>query len=198
LDGYSSYNQITVDPEDQEKTTFTCPFGVFAYRKMPLGLCNTPATFQRCMLATFSDLVGKCIEVFMDDFSIFGSSFDDCLKNKDTVLKRCMETNLVLNWEKCHFMVTEGVVLGHKISQKGIEVGQAKVEVIKNLPSPTNAKGIRSFLGHVGFYRRFIKYFSKSANLLSNLLNKDVDFNFDSECLKAYELIKKSLRLPLL
>jgi len=97
LDGYSGYNQITVDPQDQEKTTFTCPFGVFTYRKMPFGLCNAPATFQRCMLAIFSDLVENCIEVFMDDFSVFGSSFQSCLENLNTVLRRCVETNLVLN-----------------------------------------------------------------------------------------------------
>jgi len=118
LDGYSGYNQIAVDPEDQEKTAFTCPFVVFAYRKMPFGLCNALATFQRCMLAIFSDLVEKCIEVFMDDLSVFGASFDQCLENLNTVLKRCVDSNLVLNWEKCHFMVTEGVVLGHKISTK--------------------------------------------------------------------------------
>ncbi|MCI53475.1 reverse transcriptase, partial [Trifolium medium] len=84
----------------------------------------------------------------MDDFSVFGPSFELCLKNLDTVLKRCVETNLVLNWEKCHFMVTEGIVLGHKISSKGIEVDKAKVEVIEKLPPPVNVKGIRSFLGH--------------------------------------------------
>ncbi|XP_045797767.1 uncharacterized protein LOC123891949 [Trifolium pratense] len=176
LDGYSGYNQISVNPEDHEKTAFTCPFGVFAYRRMPFGLCNAPATFQRCMQAIFSDLIEKCIEVFMDDFSVFGPSFQHCLKNLDTVLKRCVETNLVLNWEKCHFMVTEGIVLGHKISSKGIEVDKAKVEVIEKLPPPVNVKGIRSFLGHAGFYRRFIKDFSKIAKPLSNLLNKAIKY----------------------
>ncbi|CAJ2671898.1 uncharacterized protein LOC123891769 [Trifolium pratense] len=193
LDGYSGYNQITVNPEDHEKTAFTCPFGVFAYRRMPFGLCNAPATFQRCMQAIFSDLIEKCIEVFMDDFSVFGPSFHGCLKNLDTVLKRCVETNLVLNWEKCHFMVTEGIVLGHKISAKGIEVDKAKVEVIEKLPPPVNVKGIRSFLGHAGFYRRFIKDFSKIAKPLSNLLNKDKSFNFDNSCLNAFEELKMRL-----
>ena len=97
LDGYSGYNQIVVDPNDQEKTTFTCPFGVFAYRRMPFGLFNTPATVQRCMMPIFVDMVEKCIEVFMDDFSVFGSSFDYCLSNLERVLQRCEETNLVLN-----------------------------------------------------------------------------------------------------
>ncbi|XP_019459931.1 PREDICTED: uncharacterized protein LOC109359691 [Lupinus angustifolius] len=118
LDGYSGYNQITVDPLDQEQTIFTCPFGVYAYKKTPFGLYNAPATFQRCTLAIFADLVEKCIEVFMDDFSVFGESFETCLTNLETVLERCEQTNLVPNWEKCHFMVTEGIVLGHKILAK--------------------------------------------------------------------------------
>ena len=107
LDGYSGYNQIAVAPEDQENTAFTCPFGVFAYRRMPFGLCGAPATFQWCMRSIFSDMIEKNIEVFMDDFSVFGKSFDQCLFHLDVVLKRCTETNLILNWEKCHFMVTE-------------------------------------------------------------------------------------------
>ena len=97
LDGYSGYNQITIDPQDQEKTTFTCPSGVFAYRRMPFGLCNAPVTFQRCMLSIFSDMVKKFLEVFMDDFSVFGDSFSSCLDHLALVLKRCQETNLVLN-----------------------------------------------------------------------------------------------------
>ena len=122
LDGYSGYNQVAVHPKDQEKTTFTCPFGPFAFRRMPFGLCNAPATFQRCMLAIFSDLVGECLEVFMDDFSVFGDSFDHCLKNLERTLQKCIEVNLVLSWEKSHFMVQEGIILGHIISKKGIVV----------------------------------------------------------------------------
>jgi hypothetical protein len=193
LDGYSGYNQIAVAPNDQEKTAFTCPFGIFAYRRMPFGLCNAPATFQWCMLSIFSDMIEKNIEVFMDDFSVFGKSFRQCLFHLNVVLKRCTETNLVLNWEKCHFMVTEGIVLGHKISAKGIEVDQAKIEVIEKLPPPTNIKGVRSFLGHAGFYRRFIKDFSKISKPLCNLLVKENDFYFDSECLNAFSLIKNKL-----
>ena len=130
LDGYSGYNQIAIAPEDQEKTTFTCPYGTFAYRRMPFGLCNAPATFQRCMMAIFSDLVEEIMDVFMDDFSVYGGSFERCLENLEQVLTRCEETNLVLNWEKCHFMVEEGIVLRHKISAQGIEVDKAKVETI--------------------------------------------------------------------
>ncbi|GJZ20580.1 reverse transcriptase domain-containing protein [Tanacetum coccineum] len=112
LDGFSGYFQIPIDPKDQEKTTFTCPYGTFAYRRMPFGLCNAPGTFQRCMMAIFHDMIEKTME------------------------------------EKSHFMVKEGIVLGHKISKKGIEVDKAKIDVIAKLPHPTTVKGIRSFLGH--------------------------------------------------
>ncbi|KAK9020526.1 hypothetical protein V6N11_010547 [Hibiscus sabdariffa] len=103
----AGYNQIAIAPEDQSKTTFTCPHGTFAFCRMPFGLCNAPATFQRCMTAIFSDLNEDCLEIFMDDFSTFGEDFDNCLSNLEKVIIRCKETNLVLNWEKCHFMVDE-------------------------------------------------------------------------------------------
>ncbi|KAK1694977.1 hypothetical protein QYE76_011674 [Lolium multiflorum] len=133
------------------------------------------------------------VEVFMDDFSVYGNSFDNCLRNLDKVLQRCEETNLVLNWEKCHFMVNEGIVLGHKISERGIEVDRAKVEAIEKMPYPRDVKGIRSVLGHVGFYRRFIKDFSKISKPLTNLLQKDVPFVFDDDCKEAFETLKKAL-----
>ncbi|KAI5324228.1 hypothetical protein L3X38_033301 [Prunus dulcis] len=193
LDGYSGYNQIPIAPEDQEKTTFTCPFGTYAYRRMPFGLCNAPATFQRCMMSIFSGLVENIVEVFMDDFSVFGDSYDQCLQNLSLVLQRCQATNLVLNWEKCHFMVEQGIVLGHSISSKGIEVDKAKIDVIAKLPPPTSVKGVRSFLGHAGFYRRFIKDFSKISRPLCTLLAKDTPFNFDKACLEAFHKLKALL-----
>ena len=112
------------------------------------------------------------MEVFMDDFSVYGKTFDHCLENLDKVLQRCAEKDLVLNWEKCHFMVREGIVLGHHISERGIEVDRAKIEVMEKLPPPVNVKGVRSFLGHAGFYRCFIKYFSQIARPLTSLLAK--------------------------
>ncbi|KAL4297162.1 hypothetical protein GQ457_12G011620 [Hibiscus cannabinus] len=164
LDGYSGYNQIAIAPEEQSKTTFTCPYGTFAFRRMPFELCNAPATFQRCMTAIFSDLNEDCLEIFMDDFSTFGENFDSCLSNLENVLKRCKETNLVLNWEKCHFMVDEGIVLGHKISSKGMEV-----------------------------YRRFIEDFSKITKPLCSLLEQGRPFEFNNDCTKAFNLLKQKL-----
>ncbi|GKA29172.1 reverse transcriptase domain-containing protein [Tanacetum coccineum] len=142
-----SYFQIPIDPRDQEKTTFTCPYGRFAYRRMPFGLCNAPGTFQRQRMLS----------------------------------KVWTDTNLCLNWEKSHFMVKEGIVLGHKISKKGIEVDKAKIDVIAKLPHPTTVKGVWSFLGHAGFYQRFIKDFSKISRPMTHLLEKNTPFIFSDE-----------------
>ncbi|GJY92468.1 reverse transcriptase domain-containing protein [Tanacetum coccineum] len=134
LDGFSGYFLIPIDPQDQEKTTFTCPYGTFSYRHMPFGLCNAPGTFQRFIMAIFHDMIEETMEVFMDDFS-----------------------------EKCHFLVKEGIVLGHKISKSGIEVDWAKVDVIAKLPHPTSVK------------------------------EKETPFIFSKECIKAFETLKKKL-----
>ncbi|RDY09710.1 Retrovirus-related Pol polyprotein from transposon 17.6, partial [Mucuna pruriens] len=150
LDEYSGYMQIHIAPKDQHKTTFTCPFGTFAYTRMPFGPCNAPSTFQRCMLSIFSDLLEERMEVFMDDFTVYADTFEACLGNLSCVLKRCMKTNLVLNYEKCHFMVIEGIVLGHLVSNRGFEVDKAKIDVITSLPKPAVVWDVCSFLGHAG------------------------------------------------
>ena len=113
----------------------------------------------------------------MDDITVYGSSFEECTINLELVLHRCIEKNLVLNWEKCHFMVNQGIVLGHIISNRGIEVDKAKIELISKFPSPTNVKTVRQFLGYAGFYRRFIKDFLKIAKPLYKLLEKDAKFS---------------------
>nr|GEZ88648.1 reverse transcriptase domain-containing protein [Tanacetum cinerariifolium] len=154
--------------ERSRKTTFTCPYGTFAYRCMPFGLYNAPGMFKRCMMAIFHDMIEKTME-------------------------RCEDTNLFLNWEKSYFMVKEGIVLGHKISKEGIEVNKAKIDVIAKLPHPTTIKGIRSFLGHAGFYRRFIKDFSKIARPMTRLLEKDTSFFFSKKCVEAFQTLKKKL-----
>ncbi|GKC23600.1 reverse transcriptase domain-containing protein, partial [Tanacetum coccineum] len=157
LDGFSGYIQIPIDPKDQEKTTFTCPYRTFAYRRMPFGLFNAPGTFQRCMMAIFHDMIEETME------------------------------------EKCHFMVKEGIVLGHKISKFEIEVDRAKVDVIAKLPHPTTVKGVRSFLGHAGFYRRFIQDFSKISRPMTHLIEKETPFVFSKEFVVAFNALKKKL-----
>ncbi|GJS76505.1 reverse transcriptase domain-containing protein [Tanacetum coccineum] len=152
---------------DQEKTTLTCPFGTYAYKRMPFDLCNAPATFQRCILAIFHDMIKESVEVFMENFSVFGNSFDNCLNNLDKMLQLCKDVSL--------------------------EVDKAKINVLSKVPPPTNVKGIRSFLGHAGFYRRFIKDFSKISRPLTKLLEKDTSFEFNDECHKAFNSLKEKL-----
>ncbi|RVW67203.1 Retrovirus-related Pol polyprotein from transposon 17.6 [Vitis vinifera] len=147
-----------IDVEDQEKTTFTCPFGNICLQKNAFGLCNAPGTFQRCMLSIFSDMVERIMEVFMDDITIY-----------------------------------EGIVLSHIIFAKGIEVDKAKVELIVKLLSPTTVKGVRQFLGHAGFYRRFIKDFSNLSKPLCELLAKDAKFIWDERCQKSFDQLKQFL-----
>jgi hypothetical protein len=130
LDGYSGFMPIPIHPDDQHKTNFICPYGTFVCRRMPFGLCNAPASLQHYMMAIFSEFIEEIVEVFMDDISVYGKSFEDCLANLEKVLTRCEEVDLVLNWEKCHFMVKQGIVLGHIISERGIEVDKAKVEAV--------------------------------------------------------------------
>ena len=145
------------------------------------------------MISIFSDLVELCMKIFMNDFSVFGSSFDHCLFNLRKVLERCREKNLTLNWEKCQFMVKKEIVLHHIISRDGIEVDKAKIDLIVNLPPPTCVKEMRSFRRHASFYRHFIKDFSKIAKSLTNLLAKDMPFHFPDECLMAFTKFKEAL-----
>jgi len=129
----------------------------------------------------------------MDDFSIYGDSFDQCLHHLELILKYCARKNLTLNWKKCHFMITYEIILGHQISRKGTEMDRAKIDVIVKLSMLKCVKDIRSFLGHASFYRKFIKDISKIAKPMTNFLAKDVSFIFDKECINYWEKLKKEI-----
>eukprot|EP00253_Pinus_taeda_P034267 PITA_34267 len=193
LDGFSGYNQIQISPADQEKTTFTCPWGTFAYRVLPFGLCNAPATFQRAVLSIFSELVRDAVEIYMDDFTPYGANFQEALSNLGKVLTKCIEMNLSLSPEKCEFLMTEEIVLGHTISSQGLQVDPNKIALIKKVPPPQKVRDVRSFLGLAGYYRRFIKDFSKLASPLFGLLAKDVEFKWTNDCQKSLNELKDKL-----
>ncbi|RDY12501.1 Retrovirus-related Pol polyprotein, partial [Mucuna pruriens] len=167
LDGFSGYMQIHIAPEDQYKTTFTCPFSTYACTCMPFGLRNALSTFQHYMTSIFLDLLQDCMEVFMDDFMVYAE-----LKPIQG-FKRCIDTNLVLNFEKRHFMVTEGIVLGHLVSNRGIEVDKSKINIITSLPNHASMQEI--------------------VLPLSKLLQKDVEFNFDQPYIEAFQELKNRL-----
>ena len=140
------YNQIAIHLDDQEKTTFICPFGTFAFKRMPFGLCNAPPTFQQCMTTIFYDFFDANLEVFMDNLSVFGNDFDNCLAHLTKILEVCVKKQLVLSWKKSYFMVGEGVVLRYIVSGKGLEVDKAKIDIIQNLPLLTTIRDLQSFL----------------------------------------------------
>nr|GEW85975.1 reverse transcriptase domain-containing protein [Tanacetum cinerariifolium] len=197
LNGFLGYFQIPIDPKDQEKTTFTCPYGTFAYKRMPFGLCNAPGTFQRCMMVIFHDMIEQTMEVFMDDFSVFGNSFSTCLTNLEKMLKRYEDTKLALNWEKSHFMVKEGIVLGHKISKKGIEVDKAKIEPFELMCNASDF-AVGAVLGQrIEKHFRPIHYASKTMNEAeSNYTNTEkemlaVVYTFEKFC--SYLIMNKSI-----
>eukprot|EP00253_Pinus_taeda_P015001 PITA_15001 len=199
LDGFSGYNQIQGAPEDQDKTTFTCPWGTFSYRVISFGLCNAPAKFQRAVLGIFSDLIHDCVEVYMDDFIVYGNTFEEALENLEKVLKRCKETNPSFSHAKCFMMFTKGIVLGHHILGDGIKADKSKVEVISKLPIPNCQKDVRSFLGFRGYYRRFIENFTKITSSLFKLLTKDCEFKWNPNCQLAFEALKTKIsKAPIL
>ena len=144
-------------------------------------------------MAIFSNFIGESLEVFIDDFLVFGLSFDTCLEHLTQILDVCDKKCLVLIWEKSHFMVREGIVLGHIVSIKGLEVDKAKVEVIQDLALPKSIRELKSFLGHVSFYQRFIRYFAKVSKLLTSLLCKDKYFIIEEEGKQPFMQLKQSL-----
>jgi hypothetical protein len=198
LDGFSGYNQIQISLEDQDKTTFTYPWGTYAYRVLPFGLCNTPTTFQRDVSAIFSDLTNYCVEVYMDDFMVYGDDFKHALDNLKKVMVRCKETNLSLSHEKSRMFLTKGIVLGHHISGTRIRVDPTKINIISQIKIPSSQKAIRSFLGHAGYYRRFIQNFTNLVAPLFKLLTKDAKFCWDEKCQISFEILKKNFQVPLL
>ncbi|CAM6086284.1 unnamed protein product [Calypogeia fissa] len=175
LDGYSGYNQIWIRKEDQLKTVFTIEWGVFAFRRMPFGLCNAPGSFQRIIMAIFHDFLRKFVEVFIDDFVVYGTKKEhvDYLR---LTFQRCREIGLKLHPGKCIFGVEEGTLLGHKVSKKGIEVDQSKVQIWQGVKFPTNTTEVRGFLGCLNYYKRFIKDFAKLTIPITSMLKKEADF----------------------
>ncbi|KAL3698608.1 hypothetical protein R1sor_012684 [Riccia sorocarpa] len=192
LDGFFGYNQVSIREEDQNKTTFTTDWGTFAYNRMPFGLCNAPATFQRLMNTIFKDFLRKFVEVFIDDFCVFGRR-EEHFEKLQMTFDRCREMGLALHLEKCFFMMTEGILLGHRVSGRGIEVDNEKVKVIIALEPPTNLRELRAFLGHVGYYRRFIQNYASLAAPLTKLLKKDQLYEWKEEQQKAFEKMKVAL-----
>ena len=188
-DGYSGYNQISLAPGDREKTSFITEWGAFMYLVMPFGLCNAPATFQRAMMAIFSEYLQKFMAIFVDDFTVY-SNTNQHLECLQLMFSRCREKRVCLNPFKCLFGAYRGAVLGHVVSSQGIEMTNDKVEAILKAKPPAKANEVASFLGYVNFYRRFVNKLAELAAPMYALTKKDAIFCWDQECQKGFEAIK--------
>jgi len=193
LDLASGYHQIPMAEPDKGKTAFSTPYGHYEFNRMPFGLKNAPATFQRLMNSVLTGMQGlKCL-VYLDDIVIYGTSLEDHNKRLKEVLQRLRENKLKLQPEKCEFLRKETVYLGHIISENGISPDPSKLEAIKDFPEPKRIKDIQSFIGLAGYYRKFIKNFSKIAKPLTKLTKKTEKFMWTAEQQSAFEELKERL-----
>jgi len=192
LDGFSGYNQVFIRKGDQLKTTFTTEWGTFAFNRMPFGLCNAPGTFQRLMMDIFKDFLRHFLEVFIDDFAVFSLRTEHHQFLRKT-FQRCRETGLKLHPGKCFLGMESGILLGHVVSKKGLEVDSDKVRAILALLAPTTVREVRGFLGCIGYYRRFIVSYAKVATPLTELLKRETDFVWTDRRQQAFEELKKAL-----
>ena len=190
LDGFSGYNQVSIAPEDQHKIAFATEWGIFAYRVMPFGLTNAPATFQRLMSHAFKEYLRDFLEVYMDDLCVHSKDRSDHIKHLIMVFEKCRVYQICLNPDKCVFMVRQGKILGHIVSKNGISTDFEKIKIIVELPRPRNPKQVQEFMGHCGYYRRFIYMYAVIAKPLYGLL---VVFIWTEECEESVHKLKTTL-----
>jgi len=203
LDLASGYHQIAMHPDDQHKTAFVTPMGLFEYTRMPMGLSSAPATFQRLMQSTMSDFIFQFLLVYLDDLLVYSKTFDEHLAHLDRLLQRIIDAGLKLKMDKCQFLRRQVHYLGHTISAEGVSCEAGKVEAVKNWPVPATTTALRSFLGFASYYRRFIQGFSKIAGPLHDLVAKgnarhkkkgaDISKLWDQQHQKAFEELKTAL-----
>lgn len=193
LDLASGFHQIEVDPKDVSKTAFSVENGHYEFVRMPFGLKNAPSTFQRVMDNILLGIQNERCLVYMDDIIVYSPTIHEHISRLTEVFKRLRKANLKIQPDKCEFLRKEVAYLGHLITQDGVKPNPAKVSCIQNFPTPTNPKDIKSFLGLAGYYRRFIPNFAKTSKPLTKLLQKDVPFHFNPECMSAFNELKQAL-----
>ena len=208
LDLASGYHQIAMHPDDQHKTAFVTPMGLFEYTRMPMGLSLAPATFQRLMQSTMSDFIFQFLLVYLDDLLVYSKTFDEYLAHLDRLLQRIIDAGLKLKMDKCQFLRRQVHYLGHTISAEGVSCEAGKVEAVKNWPVPATTTALRSFLGFFSYYRRFIQGFSKIAGPLHDLVamgnarhkkkGADISKLWDQQHQKAFEELKTALTTAVL
>ncbi|KAG9453408.1 hypothetical protein H6P81_006312 [Aristolochia fimbriata] len=197
MDGFSAYNQIWMDPKDEELTAFCTPKGIFCYKVMSFGLKNAGATYQRAMQNIFDDFLHKCVECYVDNLVVKTKQRADHLLNLRAVFERLRRFQLKMNPLKCAFGVTSGKFLGFIVHQRGIEIDQSKIDAIEKLSEPRNVSELKSFQGHLAYIRRFISNLVGICQPFSGLLKKDTPFEWDQSCQNAFNNIKAYLTMPL-
>jgi hypothetical protein len=193
LDGFSGYNQVLLKREDQLKTTFTTPWGTFMYLRMPFGLMNAGATFQRAMDFAFRDLIQKIIEIYQDDLTVVSKERKDHISHLRIVFERCRKYGISLNPKKFVFGIDKGKLLGHIASEGGISIDPERIQSIKDVRPPANKKSLQSFFGKINFIRRFVPNFVERIKPMSALLKKDTVFRWDDKAIKSFEDIKDAI-----
>ena len=204
LDLASGYWQVEMDESDKTKTAFTTPMGLFEFNRMPFGLSNAPATFQRLMQRCLGDQNFETVLIYLDDILIFSKDFDSHISNLDMVLSRLGAAGLKVKPSKCHILQEQVHYLGHVISAEGVSTDPAKCAVVESWPTPTNVKDVRRFLGFTGYYRRFVKDFSKMAKPLFALVGNPKGrrrktrhplppFVWTGECQQAFDSLRQHL-----
>ena len=194
------YHQILLKEEDREKTAFSVPWGHFQYRRCPMGLTNSPATFQRCMESILGDMVFEFLVVFLDDLILFSKTVQDHLSKMEKLFRRIKAYGIKLKPSKCHFLKTQVNYLGFEISDKGIGPETGKIEAVKEWKRPSTIKELRGFLGFVTFYRRFIRNFAKIAKPLNEFLkgekkksNEKIEDKWTENAESAFQTLKEAL-----
>jgi hypothetical protein len=172
MNGFSGYNQVAMHPDDREKTTFKTTLGTFMYDKMPFGLINAGATFQRAMDIAFVVEKDRLIVIYLDDMTVFSKTNEDHIKHIRQTFVKCRKFGLTLNPKKSYFVMTEGRLLGHIVS-KGVKIDPERVEATKNIAIPRNRKEIQSFLSRINFLRRFVPNFVEMVRHITNMLKKN-------------------------
>ena len=193
MDLLSGYWNIELRESDKPKTAFITPEGLYQFRVLPFGLCNSPATFQRYIQKVLADLINVCCVVYLDDVLVSSNSFKEHLIHLELVLNRIREYNLKIQIEKCNFLCEEVKYLGHIVSTTGIRPDPDKITAVKNFPIPKTVKQTQSFLGLANYYRNFVERFAQISEPLTNLTRKNTKFIWTEECQKCFELLKQKL-----
>jgi hypothetical protein len=193
LDGFSGYNQVLMSPSDQLKTTFWTPWGTYAYRKIPFGLINVGATFQRAMDIDFRGIINQSVVVYLDDVTIFSKNKKYHLSHLRSVLEHCRKYGISLNPKKSIFVVDQGKLLGFIVSKNGMMIDPERTQAIANLPPPSSKKSMQSFLGKINFVRHFVPSFSEMVRPLQNMIKKDIVFKWGSQENQAFNAIRQAI-----